>query len=1178
MEQRPDNARTIEAEAVFSESGTAGSAFVVPGLTASTAPEAAPPLVQAQATAGGEGPISVENVRGEVLIIGVDGRQFQAAPGQKLSPGDVVMTQGDGALEIGLTDGTRLFFDSESRVLIEEPAEAEAKPQFFVIQGEFSVDNRDSIEGPASELLVRTPVASVTVKGARMIGKAAPEAQANTFVLLPNAGGAAGALAVATAGAVVTLDQPLQGLQVLSLFREPTHIPEVDAQLLTAEFGDGVLAYSDIAGDFEIARTDADGFFSRLGEVFGITEAQADPIIEGGEAVGDGDSDTDVVGDTGEDELNDRNDEDEIGNNDGGDDGDGVVDREIDLAGGGNFTETGGAGDNDTLTVLADPLNANTVDIVSNNGQVLLTLGNGGSIAFTEFETLDVRLGSAGDTVTIDNLGDTDISDNTVIFDLDAGNDSLDAALIGKTLNVDAGEGDDTVVAGDRNDVLDGGAGNDSLTGNAGDDTIDGGDRDDIFAGGAGDDLLIGGDGTDRAQYSGSILNFNASVDETDGRIFLTDEVGTEGADTLAADIEEFAFADVTLTRNFDSSANDDAISAGAGDNAIAGLAGDDSIAGEDGIDIIFGGSGNDTLDAGGGEFNELIGDAGNDVLAGGSGVDFLFGGDGDDTMTGGAGDDLLSGGAGEDIAAYAGAIGGFNLGFSDDGAFVFVADQSGSEGSDTISSDVEQFDFAGDVFSIIGGTADGETLPGTAGRDLIVGLAGDDSLTGIGGNDLLAGGVGNDTLDGGAGDDTLQGSDGDDSLIGGDGIDTADFSDAGGAVNVDLSDDTVEASGDGNDTLSGIENIVGGAQDDSLTGDAAANLLAGGGGADTITGGGGDDTLEGGTGADTITGGEGDDTLVGGAGRDSLFGGLGDDVFDGGSDFDTASFTIPGGGAVSVDMSEGGGSGTVTGQGTDSLTSIERVFGSTGDDTFTGSDDDENFLGAGGDDLLIASLGNDTLNGAGDNDTVDFSGLTGALSVDLSLVPNPGQGIFNASLDANEYAISGIETVIGTIGDDRITGDANANRLEGGQGADSIDGGVGADTLLGGAGNDTLLGGAGADTLTGGDGADRFQYDQAIEHRDVITDFVSDTDKFLIDRVAFEINDGGSGTLTEDQNFVTLDEGETQLGTTEATFIFDSNNTLHFDPDGDGAQASFEIASVTVSNGTLQASDFEIQ
>lgn len=59
------------------------------------------------------------------------------------------------------------------------------------------------------------------------------------------------------------------------------------------------------------------------------------------------------------------------------------------------------------------------------------------------------------------------------------------------------------------------------------------------------------------------------------------------------------------------------------------------------------------------------------------------------------------------------------------------------------------------------------------------------------------------------------------------------------------------------------IENAVGGAGNDVLTGNSATNQLDGGAGNDQLDGGSGNDTLIGGAGNDTVTGGSGDDTAV---------------------------------------------------------------------------------------------------------------------------------------------------------------------------------------------------------------------------------------------------------------------------------------------------------------------------
>jgi Ca2+-binding RTX toxin-like protein len=135
--------------------------------------------------------------------------------------------------------------------------------------------------------------------------------------------------------------------------------------------------------------------------------------------------------------------------------------------------------------------------------------------------------------------------------------------------------------------------------------------------------------------------------------------------------------------------------------------------------------------------------------------------------------------------------------------------------------------------------------------NEKLVGATGNDVLSGGDGNDKLMGLAGNDTLDGGNGNDTLTGGAGDDTLIGGAGNDTASYGDAASDVTVSLAIAGVQATGSGNDTLSGIENLTGSLHNDTLTGDTAANILFGGDGDDVLNGGAGADTLFGGNGAD---------------------------------------------------------------------------------------------------------------------------------------------------------------------------------------------------------------------------------------------------------------------------------------------------------------------------------------
>jgi hypothetical protein len=241
---------------------------------------------------------------------------------------------------------------------------------------------------------------------------------------------------------------------------------------------------------------------------------------------------------------------------------------------------------------------------------------------------------------------------------------------------------------------------------------------------------------------------------------------------------------------------------------------------------------------------------------------DTLYGNTGDDTLIGGSGGDVIDGGSGNDTAEYSTSAAGVN-----------VSLQSGTG---------------------TGGDAEGDTLTGI---ENLTGSDYDDTLTGDANANILTGGAGDDTLTGNTGHDTLIGGAGADVLDGGVGADTVDYSSSASGVTVNL-DTGAGTGGDAQgDTLTGIENLIGSANDDTLTGDANDNVLTGGDGFDTLTGGAGNDTLiigEGGgeaygeAGNDTLTGGSGIDLLEGGADDDILSGGAGNDSLDGGAGDDT--------------------------------------------------------------------------------------------------------------------------------------------------------------------------------------------------------------------------------------------------------------------------------------------------
>jgi glucose/arabinose dehydrogenase len=171
-----------------------------------------------------------------------------------------------------------------------------------------------------------------------------------------------------------------------------------------------------------------------------------------------------------------------------------------------------------------------------------------------------------------------------------------------------------------------------------------------------------------------------------------------------------------------------------------------------------------------------------------------------------------------------------------------------------------------------ITGTSKGETLVGTSGPDHFCAGSGSDTIKGLGGNDILKGEKGDDKLYGGEGNDVLDGG----AHVNGD---TANFSESLGAVSVSLTNNT--ATGEGSDTLVGVEKIIGSPGNDTLIGSVGNDNMSGGAGADTMNGMDGADTLIGQGGGDTVRGGAGNDSVIGSPGADNLFGDDGDDTVD---------------------------------------------------------------------------------------------------------------------------------------------------------------------------------------------------------------------------------------------------------------------------------------------------------
>jgi Ca2+-binding RTX toxin-like protein len=271
----------------------------------------------------------------------------------------------------------------------------------------------------------------------------------------------------------------------------------------------------------------------------------------------------------------------------------------------------------------------------------------------------------------------------------------------------------------------------------------------------------------------------------------------------------------------------------------------------------------------------------------------------------------------------------------NDAGFFVRVSEtyQVGSLVGTNIDSNLVSDD-------ILYGDDNSNKIKGDSGNDYIESHGGNDNISGGKGNDYLFGGEGNDKVDGGSGNDFIIGGNGagNDSYNGGSGNDTVVYSSATQSVTVNLNKGRASGAEIDQDKLKDIENVVGGAGDDIITGNSKSNYLIGNDGNDRLDGGKGKDTLVGGAGNDTYVvdssgdvvvetanegfdtvissksiglsanveqliltgrsnltgvGNELDNVMIGNKGKNILIGGDGDDTLTGGLGADTFKWSL---------------------------------------------------------------------------------------------------------------------------------------------------------------------------------------------------------------------------------------------------------------------------------------------
>jgi Ca2+-binding RTX toxin-like protein len=805
--------------------------------------------------------------------------------------------------------------------------------------------------------------------------------------------------------------------------------------------------------------------------------------------------------------------------------------REDVLAGGrGNDTLNGKDGSDSYVFNAGDGIDRIEDNGFRDNDRLLVHGHSASGVTLTRSgNDLTLRFAGSNDAITIVNTLENDTGDHVEEIVFDDGTTWNQAYLQPRLIAEQQTLGNDIVTGFDsREDVLAGGRGNDTLNGKDGSDSYvfnagDGIDRIEDNGFRDNDRLLVHGHSASGVTLTRSGNDLTLRFAGSNDAITIVNTLENDTGDH----VEEIVFDDGTI---WDHLYIQYLLTGVPGPSLILGGMTGDQLFGTDGNDSIYAYEGNDVAWGGPGT-DRIFGAGGADILGGDAGPDTISGGGDNDTIYGGSENDQLKGGDGAD----------FILG--DHGDDVITGDQ----GHDQL------YGFDGD-----------DWLEGGEGDDLLSGEGGSDQMIGDAGNDTLISGSGNDVMSGGSGNDIMIGGSSASAMFGGAGNDTFYVS--------DTSDAAVEAAGEGDDRVaasvsyvlpagSAIEvieaitlsattalNFTGNALDQTLIGNAGANVLTGGGGNDSMLGLGGDDVLIGGSSASAMFGGAGNDTYYVSDTSDAVveLSGEGNDRIAA-----SVSHVLLAGSAVETLEA-------ITLGATNAMNLTGNVFnniivGNDGANVLSGGGGNDALVGAGGDDVLIGGSSASAMFGGTGNDTYYVADTSDAVSEAAGQGADRIAASVSYVLAANSE-VERIEAVNSTA--------TTAINLTGSASGNSIAGNAGANVLNGAGGTDVLAGLGGADT---------FAFTTALGpgNVDQIVDFVHNVDKIALDGTLFSLAPGALAAGAFAIGGTATDSGD--------RIVYDAaTGRLYFDSDGVGPAAMIQFASL-VGAPALTASDFVV-
>ncbi|MGY9001188.1 MAG: FecR family protein, partial [Rhodospirillales bacterium] len=183
---------------------------------------------------------TIEAVNGIAEATRSDGSKIVLKQGSEIFSGDILETSKGASIGITLEDDSTLSLAESGRMVMDDVVfdvqSKEGNATISVIQGVFSFVSGQIAKSGPDAMVLKTPVATLGIRGTKVAGSAAAEGQSNTISLLPDADGSVGEISVTNGAGTVFLNQAGATTSITSAFQAPAAAIIIPVAQITARF------------------------------------------------------------------------------------------------------------------------------------------------------------------------------------------------------------------------------------------------------------------------------------------------------------------------------------------------------------------------------------------------------------------------------------------------------------------------------------------------------------------------------------------------------------------------------------------------------------------------------------------------------------------------------------------------------------------------------------------------------------------------------------------------------------------------------------------------------------------------------------------------------------------------------------------------------------------------------